>query len=114
MQLNLLAGEKSSRQSAFYSAEAYFQAGISLLDHDWITNTYELAMKLFNSALQAASITGNALNFNATINAPLMGAKCNEDRLPAHYSQVRFLGASGHEKEAFEYCFRVLGECGQI
>lgn len=113
-QLNLLAGEKSTRQSAFHSAENYFQAGIALLDHDWITNTYNLAMKLFNSALQAASVTGNAFNFNATINKPLMGAKCPEDRLPAHYSQVRFLAVSGNEKEAFEYCLRVLGEFGQV
>jgi predicted ATPase len=52
-QLDLLAGEKASRQSAYeyHSAETYSQHGISLLEHDWVTDTYSLAMNLFNSAV---------------------------------------------------------------
>ena len=70
-------------------------------------------MKLFNAAVQAATITGNARNYKSTINQPLMGARCFEDRLPAHYYQVRFLGSSGNEEKAFQQCLMVLGQCGE-
>lgn len=49
-QLNLAAGEESKRTSAFYSAANYFMTGIDLLDKNWQNTSYELAMKLFNSA----------------------------------------------------------------
>jgi predicted ATPase len=49
-QLNLMAGEQSQKSSAFYSAANYFMTGIGLLDENWQTTSYELAMKLFNSA----------------------------------------------------------------
>ena len=48
--LNLAAGEESKRTSAFYSAANYFMTGIDLLDKNWQNTSYELAMKLFNSA----------------------------------------------------------------
>lgn len=49
-QLNLMAGEQSQKSSAFYSAANYFMTGIGLLDENWQNTSYELAMKLFNSA----------------------------------------------------------------
>ena len=111
--LNVLAGENANRESAFYSAEDYFHKGVELLDHDWVTHTYDLGMNLFNSALQASSVTGNAHNFNSLINMPLMAAKCFEDRLPSYYHQVRFLALSGCEGQAFEQCLAVLGQFGE-
>lgn len=71
-------------------------------------------MKLFNAALQAASITGNVENFNSTINQPLMGAKCFEDRLTSYYYQVRLLACTGNEEKAFQQCLIVLGQCGEV
>lgn len=71
-------------------------------------------MKLFNAAIQAASITCNAKNYNSIISQPLMGARCFEDRLPAHYYQVRFLASSGNEEKAFQQCLVVLGQFGEI
>jgi predicted ATPase len=49
-QLNLLAGEQSKKSSAFYSAANYFMTGIGLLDENWQNTSYDLAMKLYNSA----------------------------------------------------------------
>jgi predicted ATPase len=49
-QLNLLAGEQSKKSSAFYSAANYFMTGIGLLDVNWQNTSYDLAMKLYNSA----------------------------------------------------------------
>lgn len=48
--LNLAAGEQSRKTSAFYSTANYFMTGIGLLDEDWMSTSYDLAMKLFNSA----------------------------------------------------------------
>jgi predicted ATPase len=48
--LNLAAGEQSRKASAFYSAANYFMTGVGLLDSDWQNTSYDLAMKLFNSA----------------------------------------------------------------
>jgi predicted ATPase len=48
--LNLAAGEKSRKTSAFYSAANYLMTGVGLLDKDWPNTRYDLAMKLFNSA----------------------------------------------------------------
>lgn len=49
-QLNLVGGDQSKKMSAFYSAANYYMTGIDLLDKDWQFTSYDLAMRLFNSA----------------------------------------------------------------
>lgn len=48
--LNLVAGEKSKKSSAFHTASKYFMTGIGLLSDDWQNSSYKLSMDLFNAA----------------------------------------------------------------
>jgi predicted ATPase len=49
-QLNFMAGTKSKKSSAFFTASKYFLSGTQLLSDDWPESNYDLGMRLYNSA----------------------------------------------------------------
>eukprot|EP00804_Cyclotella_cryptica_P023452 CCRYP_012112-RA/>CCRYP_012112-RA protein AED:0.05 eAED:0.05 QI:1315/1/1/1/0.75/0.55/9/220/927 len=111
--LNLVAGEKAQKSSAFHTASKYFMTGIGLLSDDWQNDSYDLSMKLFNAATEMLIITGNTKEFQAIIHKPLTHAKNFEDRLPASHNNFRFLVSFGRFEEALDVCFSILSEFGE-
>lgn len=111
--LNLTAGEKSIKSSAFCSASTYFSIGIVLLGDDWHVDNYDLAMKIFNLSAEMLIITGNSVLFQSTIEQSLIYARTFEDRLPSSHNLIRFLVSLGRLEEALSHCFKLIREFGE-
>ena len=58
-------------------------------------------------------VTGNLSRFESVIEQPLTHAKNMEDRLPAYYTFIRYLIASGHFREAISICCSILRDLGE-
>lgn len=90
-ELNLDAGEKALRQSAFESCSKYILTGLSLLGQDSWQTKYDLTLKLHEAASEALFVTGDHAQLLQLTSAPLAKARSFEDKLNIYNNLVRSL-----------------------
>jgi len=90
-ELNLDAGEKALRQSAFESCSKYILTGLSLLGQDSWKTKYDLTLKLHEAASEALFVTGDHAQLLQLTSAPLAKARSFEDKLNIYNNLVRSL-----------------------
>ena len=90
-ELNLDAGEKALRQSAFESCSKYILTGLSLLGEDSWETKYDLTLQLHEAATEALFVTGDHAQVLRLTSAPLAKARSFEDKLNIYNNLVRSL-----------------------
>lgn len=113
--LNLEAGELAMSASAFAPAAEFFDKGIVLLrvykDH-W-TQNYDISLKLYSFAAEAAYCTGDFDLQARLVDEVLANGKYLRDKLPVYCSFVESLTAQQKLDDAMNTGFYVLTELGE-
>jgi predicted ATPase/GAF domain-containing protein/tRNA A-37 threonylcarbamoyl transferase component Bud32 len=107
-QLNLIAGNKAIRSAAYESASKYLQVGLALLTKNSWNNCYHLTLNLFNSAAEAAYLTGDFVRMNNLIEVVLQEAATLLDRVKVYEIKIRACIAKNHLLEAANTGLRLL------
>ena len=113
--LNLEAGESAMSVSAFVPASNLFSKGIVLLsaDKDRWYHSYDLSLKLYIAAAEAAHCTGDFESHRQLADEVLTNASCLQDKLPVYGTLVESLTAQQKLEEALTTGLQVLAELGQ-
>ena len=113
--LNLEAGEMAMSISAFVPAAELFSKGLVLLHGDmnhWKIN-YDLSLKLYNLAAEAALCNGDFEMHQRMVDEVLENAQCLNDKLPVYCILVESLTAQQKLEEAMRVGYDVLAQLGQ-
>eukprot|EP01082_Thalassiosira_pseudonana_P010602 g9555.t1 g9555 contig37:239603-242777(+) len=111
--LNLLAGERTIGQCDYVSALSYFEYGISFLDGNGWQSSYQLCLRLHESACLACFASAQSNKMMSYVDELLNHATCLEDRFCAYQVMVQSLGALGNIEMAIDKAFSVLEELGE-
>ncbi|BAY28611.1 multi-sensor signal transduction multi-kinase [Nostoc carneum NIES-2107] len=110
--MNLTAGRKALISTAYSSASKYLTTGIELLTDDCWDTKYELALALYETAAEAAYLSGNFELTEHLIQVVLQKATTLLDKIKAYEVQIQAYGAQGKELEAVNIAktiLRILG-----
>ncbi|MFN6465736.1 MAG: AAA family ATPase [Nostoc sp. DedVER02] len=112
VKLNLLAGRKAKSATAYEAAMGYFSMGSKLLAADcWQTN-YELALKLFDSAAEAALLCGDFTQMNRWIEEVLQNTQVLLDKVKVYEIKITALTLEGKFQIAIATGLEVLQALG--
>lgn len=112
--LNLRAGKKALKASAFGAAAQYLEFGISLLGHDcWEDKNYASSLDLFSTAAQAEYCNGNVEQSRAYIEQVLSQAHSPiEGKLPAYVTLIESYNMQEQQARALSTNLAVLKQLG--
>ncbi len=106
----LLAGKKAALSSAFSSAAAFLNIGVSLLGERSWTENYALTLSLYNTAAEIEYYNGNLDHVDLLVAVVLRRAQNFEDTLRALFTRIYSLGTRGEMLAACNEGFAVLGQ----
>ena len=114
LKLNLQAGKKALKLSAFEAAAKYLAFGIELLGHDcWDDKNYASSLDLFSTAAQAEYCNGNLVQCRAYINEVLAQTdRPIQGKLPAYITLVDSYGIQEQHALALATDLAVLKQLG--
>ncbi|MEH2245433.1 ATP-binding protein [Nostoc sp.] len=108
VKLNLLAGRKAKAATAYEAALEYFLIGSKLLAADsWQTN-YDLTLKLFESAAEAALLCSDFIQMNRWVEEILQHAKTLLDKVKVYEIKIIALTLEGKLQAAVTKGLEVL------
>ena len=111
--LNLQAGKKALKSSAFEAAAKYLAFGIELLGHDcWRDENYDLSLDLFSTAAQAEYCNGNLDESEAYIYVVLAQKGRLHDKLPVYVTLIDIYKAQEQHTKALQTNLSVLKQLG--
>ncbi|MEH1832275.1 MAG: AAA family ATPase [Nostoc sp.] len=109
---NLLAGRKAKASAAYEAALGYFLMGIQLLAADsWQTN-YDLTLKLFESAAEAALLCNDFTQMNRWVEEVLQHAKTLLNKVKVYEIKIIALTLEGKLQAATTTGLEVLQALG--
>jgi predicted ATPase/signal transduction histidine kinase/tRNA A-37 threonylcarbamoyl transferase component Bud32 len=120
--MNLLAGQKAKKATAYAAARAYLQAGIALLmnhlptnhlpTNDCWQNQYELTLKLHVAAAEAAYLNADLEHMHQIAAVVLEHAQAPEHKVSIYEVQIAAQTAQGNMLEAVAIGRAALAELG--
>ncbi|MGD1809283.1 trifunctional serine/threonine-protein kinase/ATP-binding protein/sensor histidine kinase [Dapis sp. BLCC M126] len=108
--LNFQAGNQAKLATAYMAALNYFELGIKLLPKDCWEQNYSLSLKLHESAVEAAYLTGQVEQMNTFIKIIKEEAKCYFDTVNTLQTQIQFYGAQQDFISAIDIARNLLQE----
>ena len=110
-ELNCIAGEKSNQASAWITSYNYFSQGVGLLRNDCWIKAYDLALRLYSGACEAAYL--NHINDDVSTYFDILRENAHIlDRVKAYEAKINSLIAQGNPKNAIDIGFQYLAELG--
>ncbi|CAM4429546.1 MAG: Serine/threonine-protein kinase PknD [Legionella sp.] len=109
---NLWAGQKAKLASAYYAANEYFSAGISLLPDNCWQNEEELAFQLYKELAACKYLIGDFLNANSYFNLLLNQEKNPLKILEINQLKIEMLATIGKHREALSLGLSALRSFG--
>ncbi|HIK51969.1 MAG TPA: AAA family ATPase [Oscillatoriales cyanobacterium M59_W2019_021] len=107
-QLNLAAGQKAISSITYDSALNYLNTGIQLLASDSWEAEYDLTLKLYETAAEAAYLSGEFDLMEAAIEIVQNNARSLLDQIPVYEIQIKALGAQNKSLEAVQTGLSIL------
>lgn len=112
VQLNLSAGKKAKRLTAYPIALDYFKTGIDLLGGNaWQTQS-ETALKLYTEAAEAAYLSADFEQAEKLVNLVITNTHTLMDRMQAYEIQLRCLVSQHRYSDAIREGLAVLDQLG--
>ncbi|WP_133135504.1 EAL domain-containing protein [Legionella rowbothamii] len=109
---NLWAGQKAKSASAYYAANEYFSAGISLLPENYWQNEDELAFQLYKELAACKYLIGDFINANDYFNQLLDQEKNPLKILEINRLKIEMLATLGKHREALNLGLNALKSFG--
>ncbi|AFY84976.1 trifunctional serine/threonine-protein kinase/ATP-binding protein/sensor histidine kinase [Oscillatoria acuminata] len=111
-QLNLSAGQKAKRSSAYQTALKYLNQGIQLLgDNRWQTH-YDLTLALYQEATEAAYLCGDFQQLNALAHPVIESSKTLLDTVKIYDFKIQARMAQSQQLEALEIGVNIAKQLG--
>jgi predicted ATPase/signal transduction histidine kinase len=111
-QLNLTAGIKARKSTAYAAANIYCQTGIELLDrHCWSTQ-YQLTLDLYLAGAEAAYLSGSLDQMAKISDVVLRSALTILDKVAIYRIQIAAFTANGKMQEAIAIGRHALAQLG--
>ncbi|BAY79409.1 two-component hybrid sensor and regulator (plasmid) [Nostoc linckia NIES-25] len=92
-QMNLVAGRKAIASTAYLAATKYLSTGIELLANDTWQTKYELSIALYETAAEAAYLSGNFEKMEELIEVVLAQAKTLLEKVKVYEIKIQADGA---------------------
>ncbi len=111
-ELNRMAGEKALLSIAYKPALTYFMTGISLLNtHPWKTQ-YELTLKLYTGAVEAAYLATEPEEMNKYAEIAIRNIENILDKIKIYETQLHYLASQNRFIEAAKLAIDVINLLG--
>ncbi len=110
--LNLLAGQKAKRNSAFEAAIKYLNIGLKLLVENSWQSHYDLTLGLYVETAEAEYLTGNFEKSHELTNISLEKCKNILDKVRVYEIKIQFHTAKGEVTKALDIGVTVLKGLG--
>jgi predicted ATPase/signal transduction histidine kinase len=111
-QLNLTAGIKARKSTAYAAANIYCQAGIELLADDCWSNQYQLTLDLHLAAAEAAYLDSDLESMNKIAAVVMRSALTILDKVAIYRIQIAAFTANGQMQEAIAIGRQALAQLG--
>lgn len=112
--LNLIAGQKARKSTAYAAASKYYLTGRKLLAADCWHSQYELTLLLSESAAESAYLNGDFEAMEELIQEILNSARSLLEKVTAYEVKLQAYTMQKHFREAIETAFAVLKLLGII
>jgi len=106
--LNLIAGRKAKAATAYEAACKYLQVGIELLSADSWQTEYELTLSLYETAAEAAYLSGDFVEMDSLANAVLQEGKSLLDRVKVYEVKIQACQAQNQLLAAVQTALKIL------
>ncbi|WP_407889801.1 AAA family ATPase [Scytonema sp. NUACC26] len=107
-QMNLIAGRKALASTAYMAAVQYLTTSIQLLASDtWETN-YDFTLALYETAVEAAYLSGNFELAEQLIEVVLVQAKTLLDKVKVYEIKIQANGAQNKPRQAIDVALGFL------
>ena len=107
-ELNLMAGQRAKLAAAYGPALSYFEAGISLLDHDSWEKQYDLTLQLCVEAAEASLLNGQFDRMEELISIVLQRANALLDKVQVYKIRLAACSAQNNQREGVRVGLQVL------
>ncbi|MBD2344782.1 trifunctional serine/threonine-protein kinase/ATP-binding protein/sensor histidine kinase [Anabaena subtropica] len=107
-QMNLTAGRKALASTAYTAAVKYLMTGIELLANDSWKNQYELTLALYETAVEAAYLSGDFQQMEHLIQVVLVQAKTSLEQVKIYEVKIQAYGAQNQAIEAINTALAFL------
>jgi predicted ATPase len=111
--LNFHAGSRAIDLSDYETANSYLCTALSLLPANHWSTHYEMSLKMYFVAANAAYASGNSKKAFELIKSILEKGRCIEDKLDAYYLYATMLHAREQSDEGYDTCVNVLKQLGE-
>jgi len=112
--LNLMAGQKAKAATAYGAAVGYLNAGLKLLSADSWQSSYDLTLRLYEEAAEAAYLNGDFEQMEQLAEVVLNHAKTVLEKVKVYDSKIQAAGSQGNLKESIKIGLQVLKQLGVI
>ncbi len=115
VRLNLEAGEKAVKMSAYVPATNYLQEGINLIDlqNQWNAETYDLCLHLYTNLAISQYCNGNFDICEMVCNRVITEAHTLTEKIRCYCTKIAYLKASNRMEETVEVGIKLLSELGE-
>jgi predicted ATPase/GAF domain-containing protein len=110
--LNLIVGQKALAATAYGAAVKYLNVGLKLLSANSWQTAYDLSLALYETAAEAAYLSGDFEQMNQLADTVLQRAKTILDKVKVYDVKIQAAGAQGNLKEAIKIGLQVLKQLG--
>ncbi len=110
--LNLIAGKKAKRNSAFEAALKYLNIGLKLLAENCWQSHYDLILELYVETAEAEYLTGNFDKSQKLVSISLDKCKNTLDKVRVYEIQIQCYTAKGEITKALDIGVIVLKDLG--
>ena len=110
--LNLEAGKRAKRATAYRAAHGNFDVAVSLLRADSWASDYALALEVHTEAAEAAFLVAEYDTMDALLDVGLEGARTVLDRVPLYMVRISANIARDRPRDAVDVALPVLAELG--
>lgn len=111
-QLNLSAGQKAKRSSAYQTALKYLNQGIQLLGGDRWQTHYNLTLALYQEATEAAYLCGDFQQMTALAHPVIQSSKTLLDTVKIYDFKIQARMAQSQQLEAIEIGIKIAKQLG--
>lgn len=111
-QLNQRAGAKAKAATAYAAALGYFTAGLKLLAPEVWQQNYELALKLYESAAEAAYLSGHLDQVEPFTQVVLLQARKAADKTLAYQIKILTVSAQAQLLQGVQLGLQALADLG--
>ncbi len=110
--LNIEAGLKAKKSSAFEPAFKYFNVAMQLLPKTPWQASYKLTLSIYNEAAELAYLSVKTKEFEDYTAEILAHSKTDLDALNAYLVRIAYYGSQGDHKKSIENGFEILEKLG--